>query len=126
MAAEEDQKKSTQVTDPLLLSEEKLEHGWRLHLQVPRDLYYFQGHFTGTPVVAGVCQLKWVVDFIARYWGRRVALSAMEAVKFHQLLLPEQKFHIEIKSRDERKWSYRITRDTDKIASGRIVDGAQA
>ena len=59
-----------------------------LELLVPADLEYFRGHFSGAPVVPGVVQIKWALDFAARYLGVNGAFAGMEALKFQQVMRP--------------------------------------
>ena len=111
------------TTAPIVLAEEALPGGFRQTCRVPADLVYFHGHFDRAAVVAGVVQLKWVMDAIAAHAGSELNPAAMEAVKFHHLLFPGQEFVMEA-HRDETKgkWTYRIVRGSQKIASGRLVE----
>lgn len=110
----------TQPRDMEILERQSLENGFRLQCRVPKDLYYFQGHFTGSPVVAGVVQLKWVNDAISQFTGKPLTLKGMEAVKFHQLLFPDQTFTMRVEQK-KGKWMYAITSGDTKIASGRML-----
>lgn len=111
-----------QPTAPIHLKAEPIDAGRILHLQVPDDLYYLQGHFPEAPVVAGVCQLQWVVKAIEAYCGEPVHIMAMEAVKFHRLLCPGQSFCLEITfDRQIGKWLYSLYSADKKFASGRLV-----
>lgn len=114
---------SDRPQDMIVLAEQTQENGWLLQCKVPEDLLYFDGHFTGSPVVAGVVQLKWVCDTVTRLSGRAVSLTGMEAVKFHQLLFPNQTFTLELK-RKGAKWLYKITSGEAKIASGRFLQNS--
>jgi 3-hydroxymyristoyl/3-hydroxydecanoyl-(acyl carrier protein) dehydratase len=59
---------------------------------VPGDLVYFDGHFPGNPVVAGVVQLAWVTAFADEIWQTGDNFSGMDAVKFNQQLQPAARF----------------------------------
>ncbi len=111
-----------QPTDPLLVAKEDANAGYVLHCKVPDNLYYLRGHFPQVPVVPGVCQLRWVIQSIETYSGRRLQLSALEAVKFHHLLVPGQPFFLEVRlDRQANKWVYRIFSDEQTFASGRLL-----
>jgi acyl-CoA synthetase (AMP-forming)/AMP-acid ligase II/3-hydroxymyristoyl/3-hydroxydecanoyl-(acyl carrier protein) dehydratase len=111
-----------QPTDLLLLAKEDANAGYVLHCKVPENLYYLRGHFPQVPVVPGVCQLRWVIQSIETYSGRRLQLSAMEAVKFHHLLVPGQTFFLAVRlDREASKWVYRIFSDEQTFASGRLL-----
>ena len=111
-------------TAPILELKQACEGGFLFQFKVPEDLLFFEGHFPGTPVVAGVCQIKWVCDVIREHFQRELPIAGMEAVKFHQLLFPGQSFRMEIKHQAKRrKWSFRLFYDQKKVASGRILEG---
>ena len=96
--------------------------GYRLHLRVPENLYYFEGHFPHVAIVAGVCLLKWVIDYIETYSGNPVQMVAMEAVKFHRPLLPRQQFSIEFSyDRQASAWHYDVVANDKPCASGRFI-----
>jgi 3-hydroxymyristoyl/3-hydroxydecanoyl-(acyl carrier protein) dehydratase/acyl-CoA synthetase (AMP-forming)/AMP-acid ligase II len=109
-------------TDPLILAREDTNAGYVLHCKVPENLPYLQGHFPQVPVVPGVCQLQWVIQSIETYSGRALHLTAMEAVKFHHLLVPGQTFCLEVRlDRQASKWMYRLFSAEQTFASGRLV-----
>jgi len=106
---------------PVILKKSLIEEGFSLHLLVPQDLLYFEGHFKHTPVVPGVCQIKWVVEALMEHTGRKVGIASMEAVKFFNLLFPGQEFNMEVRHRKE-KWHYHLTSNGKNIARGRILE----
>jgi 3-hydroxymyristoyl/3-hydroxydecanoyl-(acyl carrier protein) dehydratase len=105
-----------------VLSTHQTDTGWVLQLRVPDDLAYLEGHFPQAPIVAGVCQLKWVIDYIEIHTGKPLVIEAMEAVKFHRPLLPRQLFAIDL-SYDSltRVWHYRVYATDKPFASGRLI-----
>jgi 3-hydroxymyristoyl/3-hydroxydecanoyl-(acyl carrier protein) dehydratase len=107
---------------PQVLSTDPTDTGWILYLCVPDDLAYLEGHFTQAPIVAGVCQLKWVIDYIEMHTGKPLVIKAMEAVKFHRPLLPRQRFAIDL-SYDHLTpaWQYRVYAVDKQFASGRLI-----
>ncbi len=107
---------------PQVLWEARTDTGYRLQLQVPEDLYYLNGHFSQMPIVAGVCQLKWVIDYIQNYTGETLYLSAMEDVKFQRSLFPNNLFMIQLTYLSHLKtWQYEVFADDQRFASGRLV-----
>ena len=109
-------------TSPILLEKNKLVDGFDLQYKVPEDLLFFEGHFREAAVVAGVCELKWVADAIREHAGYAPEITAMEAVKFHQLLFPGQVFRMVLTyGKARKKWHFRITSGNRKVASGRLV-----
>jgi 3-hydroxymyristoyl/3-hydroxydecanoyl-(acyl carrier protein) dehydratase len=112
----------TKPTEPIHVNTEPTDSGCILHLQVPDDLYYLEGHFPQTPMVAGVCQLRWVVNAIEAYARQKVHVTGMEAVKFHRMLCPGQIFSLLIDfDRETHTWAYCLYTAEQKFASGRLV-----
>jgi len=81
--------------DPRLTSESKSAHRIERRLEIPPDLSFFQGHFDGFPVVAGVVQLRWVMDAATELLGQQPRVAGLEALKFPEPLLPGQKLSLE-------------------------------
>lgn len=109
-------------TRPRLLKMERTDSGYLLHLHVPEDFYYFEGHFPQLPIVAGVCQLQWVIDAIQTYTGAPLHLSALENVKFLRPLFPGQSCMMELTySPQPARWRYQIYTDTQRFASGSLL-----
>jgi len=73
-------------------------------------------------VVPGICQMLWVIQSIETYTGKPLHLTAMEAVKFHHMLLPGQAFYLEVRlHREANTWVYRIFSDEQTFTSGRLL-----
>jgi 3-hydroxymyristoyl/3-hydroxydecanoyl-(acyl carrier protein) dehydratase len=97
--------------------------GWlELRLRVPENLCYFEGHFDGFPVVAGVVQLEWVHELAGELLGAPPAIARMEQIKFHQLLQPGQTFSARLDHDQERSRVTYVLHDGEtRFASGRMV-----
>jgi len=109
-------------THPHLLRMERTDSGYLLHLRVPENLYYLDGHFPQMPIVAGVCQLQWVIDAIQTYTGETLHLSALENVKFLRPLFPGQSCVMELTYIPQpASWHYQIYADPQRFASGSLL-----
>ena len=107
---------------PEVLGAEPTCTGWRLRLCVPDDLAYLEGHFPHAPIVAGVCQLKWVIDYIEMHTGKPLVIVAMEDVKFQRPLLPRQAFVMDLShDASTATWRYRLYAADRQFASGRLI-----
>lgn len=111
------------VVEPILHGMERNQQTILYRLEVPGNLYFLKGHFPSFPIVPGVCQLRWVVDCISRELKRPVTVQSMEAVKFHELLRPGDRFVLEIRfpSEGSGKFRYRLYSGDRKYASGRLM-----
>ena len=100
-----------------------------LELTVPADLLYFDGHFSVAPVLPGVVQVDWAFHYGRRYFGLDAGIdggiSGMAALKFQQMIRPEQPVRLEL-VHDAAKGSlnFRYFSDAGAHASGRILLGA--
>jgi acyl-coenzyme A synthetase/AMP-(fatty) acid ligase len=81
-----------QPRDPILIDDSHDADHIERRLEVPDDLVYLQGHFEGFPIVAGVVQLRWVMDAVRAWLGEMPRVRAVEALKFPEPLLPGQSF----------------------------------
>ncbi|WP_322399994.1 AMP-binding protein [Massilia luteola] len=95
-----------------------------LELTVPADLLYFDGHFAVAPVLPGVVQVDWAIRYGAQYLGCAGAFAGIQALKFQQMIRPEQPVRLEL-SRDAAKGSlaFRYFSAAGAHASGRILSG---
>jgi acyl-coenzyme A synthetase/AMP-(fatty) acid ligase len=95
-------------------------------LEVPEDLWCLQGHFEGFPVVPGVVQIQWVIDW-ARSWTQDApALRAIEALKFKQFLIGGARFHLRLeRASDVHKLRFRLWNERGELSSGRLLFAAE-
>jgi hypothetical protein len=95
-----------------------------LELTVPSDLLYFDGHFAVAPVLPGVVQVDWAIHYGTHYLGRAGSFAGMQALKFQQMIRPDQPVRLEL-SRDAAKGSlaFRYFSEAGAHASGRILFG---
>jgi 3-hydroxymyristoyl/3-hydroxydecanoyl-(acyl carrier protein) dehydratase len=97
-----------------------------LELVAPRDLLYFDGHFTGRPILAGVVQIDWVMALGRRYFDLPPSFRGIHALKFLRVIRPELPVRVElIHEPPKRTLSFKITSHTGTHASGRILFGAR-
>ena len=97
-----------------------------LALIAPRDLLYFDGHFPGRPILAGVVQIDWVIAFGRRYFNLPPSFRGVHALKFQRVIPPELPVRVELIHEPAKSaLSFKITSDTGTHASGRIIFGAK-
>lgn len=82
---------SRQEGDALLLS-----------LFIPANLYYFDGHFPGRPVLPGVVQTHWAVHYGREKWGDLGDFSGLEAVKFQQIVTANQSLQLRLEYQPDK------------------------
>jgi acyl-coenzyme A synthetase/AMP-(fatty) acid ligase len=108
------------VLAPILLSESRAPRSLERQLRVPADLAFFEGHFAGQPVVAGVVQLHWAMLAAADLLGAMPRVRALEGLRFRDSLLPEQCFRLSLELSPARDLLRFELATSDRIfASGR-------
>lgn len=95
--------------------------GLILSLGIPPNLAYFDGHFQQIAVVPGVVQIQWAIHFARQHLGLELTFSHMEAIKFKNLLLPNQLLQLELRYLQAAgKLEFRYHAAADEFSSGRI------
>jgi len=84
--------------EPERLDARRSENALTLRLRVPLDLAFFEGHFPGHPIVAGVVQLRFAMHALEELLGEAPRVERLEALKFHEILGPgvEVSLHVEL------------------------------
>ncbi|NTX81991.1 hydroxymyristoyl-ACP dehydratase [Serratia proteamaculans] len=92
-----------------------------LLLRLPADLFWFRGHFPEHPILPGVTQLNWVMQYARQLLAIEAGFKGIEVVKFQQPLLPEQSVLLQLEwqpARHKLLFSYRVGEAT--ASSGKI------
>ena len=96
-----------------------------LQIELRPESPYFDGHFTGAPILPGVVQLDWVVLFGREYFELPPNFLRMEAVKFQQVIKPGVPIEMAIQFDAERgRLSFALHSAAGPHASGRIIFGS--
>lgn len=110
-----------QALYPEFIGNRETDDGIILSLRIPQNLAYFSGHFEQVPIVPGVVQIQWAVHYAQQYLGLQAVFSHMEAVKFKELLLPDQHFELSLRYPPRAcKLEFRYHSETREYSSGRI------
>ncbi len=92
-----------------------------LTLTIPHDLVYFRGHFSGTPIVPGVVQIKWAVELAVRYLGADGTFVGMDALKFQQVMTPGISVTLSLRwVAPDRKLHFAYQSEGARYGSGRL------
>jgi 3-hydroxymyristoyl/3-hydroxydecanoyl-(acyl carrier protein) dehydratase len=60
-----------------------------LELHLPTDLVFFQGHFRGCPILPGIVQIAWAIEYARRYLKLQGRCVGMKSVKFSRAIQPQ-------------------------------------
>ncbi|ANS41284.1 ApeI family dehydratase [Serratia inhibens] len=92
-----------------------------LLLRLPAELFWFRGHFPEQPILPGVAQVNWAMQYAHQLLGIEAAFKGIEVVKFQQPLLPGQTLSLLLEwqpARHKLLFSYRLGEAT--ASSGKI------
>jgi acyl-CoA synthetase (AMP-forming)/AMP-acid ligase II len=93
-------------------------------LKAPRNLLYFDGHFSGRPILPGVVQLDWVIAYGKRCFDLPPVFRAVRALKFQRVIPPELPIQIELNYQAAKSClSFKISSQVGSHASGRLLFG---
>jgi acyl-coenzyme A synthetase/AMP-(fatty) acid ligase/3-hydroxymyristoyl/3-hydroxydecanoyl-(acyl carrier protein) dehydratase len=96
-----------------------------LELTAPSDLFYFDGHFPGVPILAGVVQIHWVIAYGRRCFDLPPVFLGIHALKFQRIITPEKPFTLELVHEPAKSClSFKITSRVGMHTSGRVMFGA--
>jgi acyl-coenzyme A synthetase/AMP-(fatty) acid ligase len=93
-----------------------------VRMRIPWDLAYLDGHFPGAPVVGGVAQLHFAMAALEELLGEPPAISVLEALKFHDVLLPGQEVLLRVERLAADRFHFSLAdaeRPDRAFASGR-------
>ncbi len=107
---------------PNVIKDIRIPAGIELELFVSTDLEAFDGHFDSMPIIPGVVQIQWAIDFAKIYMGENEGfeVSCLEKLKFQHVIQPDSYINLKLEVTDN-KLSFALSSDKKKYSSGRIV-----
>jgi len=115
------------VAEPLILDRSAEPSALRIKLKLPTELKYFDGHFEGFPILAGVVQLAWAGQFARSEFSLDGVFQRIEALKFFRVLTAEDEVTLALSyDRDKGLVHFRYENGEFAHAAGRIRFGASA
>jgi len=124
------QSKSKDSSNPRSISREqlmpveghinKMADRVEIELGFPEQLEYFKGHFPGQPILPGVAQLDWAIQYCDRFFNTGLVVTAIAGLKFHAVIVPGTTLMLCLQWNGERRCcGFSFDGDT-RHASGRI------
>lgn len=69
-----------------------------LKLFIPKEIVFFNGHFPGNPILPGVVQVDWAIDFAAQFIGiKKENIGEISQLKFTKVILPDTTLFLSLK-----------------------------
>jgi 3-hydroxymyristoyl/3-hydroxydecanoyl-(acyl carrier protein) dehydratase len=115
-------KHSDKVIWPDLINKTINENDAALTLFIREDLDYFNGHFPEKPILAGVVQLHWAVEYTKQVFNLSDCdVANLEVLKFQVVIVPKQTLILTVTQKSPNKYLFSYVSDRGQHASGRIV-----
>ena len=116
--------KPSRPTLPLQRLLEKDSQRAVIELTAPGDLFYFDGHFPGVPILAGVVQIQWVITCGRQCFDLPPVFRGIHALKFHRIIGPDKPFTLELLHEPIKSClSFKITSPVGTHTSGKVMFG---
>lgn len=107
---------------PEIVSRQQGEQTIALKLFIAENVAYFEGHFPGTPILAGVVQLDWAVELAAEEFDLPSKLvKEVQVLKFQNVIRPNSTVMLELSLSQTNKFSFKYLSEHGVHASGRVL-----
>lgn len=111
--------------EPQLRIIESDGHKLKLEVSVPVDLFYFDGHFPGRPILPGVVQVDWAIAIGRRHFPLPPQFVGINALKFQHVIQPGNVVTLELGHDSEKNsLNFRYLSPLGQHASGRVLFAA--
>ncbi len=106
---------------PIMLSQAEISgSSVTLRLKVPKEIIYFDGHFENMPVLAGVVQVDWVIQYACELLKiEKRDFKKIDQMKFTKVMLPEMEVNLFLQLKGD-VLSFKYFSD-EAVSSARIV-----
>jgi len=113
---------NSKVVWPQILNEKCDDNSVSLSCIIPENLDYFNGHFPQAPILAGVVQLHWAVEYAKQKLSfTNHSVKNLEVLKFQEVIVPGQTLEIILTKKNNEKVLFSYLSEKGQHASGRIV-----
>ncbi len=110
------------VRHPEVLNKISTPNAVEITLKIPADLAYLEGHFPDAPIVPGVVQLHWAVEFAKEVFHISGIISEGKQIKFSNLLRPEEEICLKLEHFPAKSLiAYIYKTDEKYFSSGKFI-----
>lgn len=110
------------VIDPEIVKESVAAPRAEFDINVPAELFYFQGHFPQQPVLPGVVQVHWAMQLAKSRLGLKFGFGGIEALKFHRIIEPLARLKLTLEHSEQRgKLHFSYVSELGVHSQGRIL-----
>lgn len=114
-------------SEPLVLAVTQHDNVVQVRLQIQPELCWFDGHFPEQPILPGVLQTHWAIEFGRRYLPLPAQFRSMSNMKFMRFILPGTQLELRLQyvaAKSELVFEYHD--GVAVCASGRIGFGDES
>ena len=109
------------VTEPIVRDVRPIPQGVVIDISLPVELFYFQGHFPGRPILPGVVQIDWVVRLADKYLETTIESAQSFQVKFKSVIEPGRSLTLVLRrASDDRKLLFEYQDGSAVLSSGSV------
>lgn len=105
---------------PPILKRKENDDFLRLRLDIREELDWFRGHFEEFPVLPGIVQLHWAIEFAREHFGLTGVPQDVRRLKFKSVVLPPLVIDMEIKKVGSADVFFEFTSPGLKHSEGRL------
>lgn len=111
---------SHQLKQPLIINAQHTAHSIQLLLDINKNLACLAGHFPNWPIVPGVAQIEWAIDFAKQFGFQGKKFSTLEVIKFQKPLIPNKLITLNLVWNQTRQLTFIYLDQHTTYSSGRI------
>jgi acyl-CoA synthetase (AMP-forming)/AMP-acid ligase II/3-hydroxymyristoyl/3-hydroxydecanoyl-(acyl carrier protein) dehydratase len=116
------EKDQGQRIEPVVLAQETGRDSLSLRLSLPNELFYFEGHFDEAPILPGVVQVDWAMEFAAVHFAIPEGRRRIEALKFFKILQAGAEVTLDLQySPEKARLTFQYSTFETKFSSGRVI-----
>lgn len=108
---------ATNLSLPFVFECHKSQHNAVYEMLFPKSCNFFEGHFDGFPILAGVVQLYFANYFASDAFNVKINTDSVKKIKFSKLIKPDEKLKL-IFERKDNTINYRYEKDGQICSSG--------
>jgi 3-hydroxymyristoyl/3-hydroxydecanoyl-(acyl carrier protein) dehydratase len=111
----------TEIKNPEIVGVTRLEDRVELSLVIPSALLYFRGHFPNFPILPGVVQLDWAIQYGRRHFAVGAVSPTTIRIKFRKPIRPNHRITLSLKHlRARNSFEFNYTDAEGACSSGQI------
>ena len=99
----------SEIKNPEVISVTRSEDQIALSLMIPATLLYFRGHFPNFPILPGIVQLDWAVQYSREHFDLGAISPTTIRIKFRKPIRPNHRVNLSLKhlrARNSVEFSY--------------------